>query len=105
MIKRRLIIKRLDNVIENLAGADTDVRKALNVLVAAREEEGKRVRNGDKKPSLLAQIKVMKEDLKCLVTDIKNRNHKSAQGWVRNIRRTIRIIEYGERNKRKGEKQ
>ena len=43
-------------------------------------------------------IEVMKEDLKMLRLDIKHGNIKSACNWIDNIRRTLKDIEYKEKN-------
>lgn len=116
MIKKRIILKQLAHTLDRLTDAieaisaknydlaQNDVRTSFNLIKKAFENEKERFRSSDncknifKRRSLLQYIKVIKEDLKMLKIDIRHGNSKSACNWVNNIRRTLKNIEYSEKN-------
>ena len=116
MINKRAILKQLSHTLDRLtdamkaistkdyALAENDIRTSFNLIKQALENERKKSRNNDgnkyiyKRRSLSQHIKVIEEDLKMLKVDIKHGNIKSAYNWINNIRKTLKNIEYKEKN-------
>jgi len=120
MIKKRAILKQLSHTLDRLYNAldaiknddiavvEENIRTSYNLIKKALEDEVKKTRNYDnnksilKRRSLLQYMKVIKEDLNMLKIDIRNNNIKSAYGWIDNIRKIIKNIEYKEKNTVRG---
>jgi len=120
MIKKRFITSQLEDMKENAKegvdfckkkeylAADLELRKIYNVATAALKTESKKKRDSDnngvfKRRKIKQRVKVIREDLKCLLVDLEHRNITSVKNWVKLIRRGLTEINRLDKSIRKSD--
>ena len=120
MINKRFITSQIEDIKENAKegidfckkkkypAADLELRKIYNVADKALIIESKKKRDSDnngvfKRRKINQRVKVMRQDLKCLSTDLEQGNKVSGKNFIRLIRRGLTEINRMDKSMRKSD--